>query len=552
MSNLKISHSKDNISDRNLEKRKIAAVLEGIFSILESLKEVHPTLSYTIDKAIKTCSSLVVSENITAIYSQLVILSDHVKSGITEDKNNIESAISSLADKISSFDQRIFNKNQTRSILSLQAKINSGELSIYESIEEISSISQDISVAVSSAIQATYGGKSLLPSMYSEGVEKIMHADIAIATNRLSVDLDRLSSILCRENPNNEDIQSIRGEVVGLKIHEGKTKFFESMDILSRLSWSIHKINDKKIENDKEYLGNLASYFESMADKIKSSSDINNRSINAFSRFEDEFKGHMKNLESSIKNKNSIEDLKETMMVQIKTMRSSMRKLAGIQHNIIENQERVIESQYSQLLNMEANLASISEDLNLASKDILKDALSGIANRRGYDFHNDKLYKKWQKKENNGPLSIIIIDIDDFNSIIKKNGDNVRDLIINWIGGILKNIGNSHKNIFFARYNENKFVISMEAVSPYEALSLAKRIHNYIQKTPFVSNYHGVSINMTVSIGLAFFIDREDSPNSVFSYADKALNQSRTRGKNQIWVSRASVIAERIGPLKQS
>ncbi|MBR7889533.1 GGDEF domain-containing protein [Marinomonas sp. A79] len=465
------------------------------------------------------------------------------------DKEDIKQAISTLLSNFSSFDQRIFNKKQERSILTLKSKLRSGELSIHESLDEISSISQDISIAVSSAIQATYGGKSLIPSAYSEGVEKIMHADIAIATNRLSVDLDRLSTILVKENPKNDDIRAIREEVVGLKVHEGKTKFFESMDILSRLSWSMHRINDRRTEKEKEYLGNLASYLKSMANKISDSSTTNDKSSRSLSSFVKRFDGFIEELEHTGNNEVNVDTMRDQMLYQVKMMQSSMNDFINNQNRVIREQKDIIESQQAQILSMESNVATMSKNLGIAPQEMLKDNLTGVANKRGYDLHCEQLHEKWKNKQNTGPLSMIVINVDHFEKINDIHNRDVGDLIVTWLSDVIKNLGSSYKDPFFARYEEDLFVICTEGLSPFEALSLIKRIQTYVQKNPFNSSYYQVSLSLTVSIGLAFFIDEYDAPQGVFSFAVKALNQSKRKGRNQVWISRASLISEKIGPL---
>ncbi|MCB5160453.1 GGDEF domain-containing protein [Marinomonas algarum] len=533
------------------EQAKSTIMLEGVYAILTPLKELHPSLAPSIDKAISSCNGLLASENMKAIYSQLIIVSGQIKDGIKEDKKDVTKAITALAKNFESFDKRIFNKHQERTILSLKSQFLSGELSTHEALDQIAHISQDISIAVSSAMEASYGGKSLLPSLYSEGVEKIMHADIVIATNRLGVDLDRLSSILCRENPKNSDIQAIREEIIGLKIHEGKTKFFQSMDILSRLSWSMHRLNDKRVEKDKEYLGNLAHYFKFMSTKIQNSNNVNDKSLSFLGDFETEFDQHLKDLESFSKSECTIEQLKEAVFSNIKSMQLSTRDFIERQSKVIEEQQAIIEAQQSQLLNMETNLASISDDLEIASKEILHDELSGLNNQRGYDLYSDKLHSQWRSTKHTTPLSIMMINVDLFKKITDTHGRDVGNLLITWMGEVLRHIC-KHKTLFTARHHLDDFVICTDNLTPCEVLSLVKRIQAFVQKKPFVSKYYNVSLNITVSVGLAFFIDPDDSPETVLSYAQKALKQPKNKGRNQVWVSRSAVIAEKIGPLKTS
>lgn len=81
------------------------------------------------------------------------------------------------------------------------------------------------------------------------------------------------------------------------------------------------------------------------------------------------------------------------------------------------------------------------------------------------------------------------------------------------------------------RYGGEEFMLLLNNTSREGTLQLADRIRQIIEETPCIC--HVKSISITVSMGISGFTDN-NSRDSFFERADKALYQAKETGRNQV------------------
>lgn len=176
----------------------------------------------------------------------------------------------------------------------------------------------------------------------------------------------------------------------------------------------------------------------------------------------------------------------------------------------------------------------IREKLFIANDDLAKansilrekvkrDSLTGLYNN-GFIFeHLDQLIKK--VTESGQPLSLAMIDIDDFKRINDLHGHYEGDLVIQAVANILINL--SGEGITPARYGGEEFIIVLENRTKDEALELARHILTSIQNLNFT-----VDNDITVSIGVSQW--NKDTRESFIIKTDEQLYQAKRQGKNRV------------------
>ena len=157
------------------------------------------------------------------------------------------------------------------------------------------------------------------------------------------------------------------------------------------------------------------------------------------------------------------------------------------------------------------------------------DSLTGLWN---HGFFQDTLSEELTKaKEGQHPLSLLIIDIDDFKNINDSLGHQKGDTIIAELAKILKDL--SHDSDYVCRYGGEEFAILLPRLNKEQAFGIAERAREQIAQHLFLKNKIQPSLTLAVSIGVASFPTDTKAKDELVSKADKAMYTAKFIGKNK-------------------
>jgi len=143
-----------------------------------------------------------------------------------------------------------------------------------------------------------------------------------------------------------------------------------------------------------------------------------------------------------------------------------------------------------------------------------------------------KIFNSWCK--NKVDFSLILIDIDYFNSINATYGHKVGDEILLNLSELITNNTKRTKDIV-AHHGDGKFILMVNQNNLASASNIAMRLHKKINHTLMPS-----AIHLTCSFGVAQYRADNDSSNTLFERAEKALLQSKNNGKNCVAMESAA------------
>jgi diguanylate cyclase (GGDEF)-like protein len=158
--------------------------------------------------------------------------------------------------------------------------------------------------------------------------------------------------------------------------------------------------------------------------------------------------------------------------------------------------------------------------------------------------HQDSLTKLWnhgyfqyllvveleRSKATATPLSLIMLDIDDFKIYNDSLGHQSGDMILKEIATLIKN--QSRKMDYVCRYGGEEFAIILPYTDKKEAYLIAERLRENIAKHPFIKEEVQPNKSITASLGLASFPDNGTTASELISYSDHALYEAKHKGKN--------------------
>lgn len=169
----------------------------------------------------------------------------------------------------------------------------------------------------------------------------------------------------------------------------------------------------------------------------------------------------------------------------------------------------------------------IIEHLNQA---VITDDLTQIYNRR---FINEKLpVDLYTTSLNDGVLSAMLIDIDEFKSINDANGHIMGDNVLQRAAQILKNNTRGTRD-WVARYGGDEFLMVLPETDNKAAFRIAETIRQQIQQEIF--ELRGSRVSLTISCGVSTISETNElSATEFFEQLDKKLYEAKSKGKNTI------------------
>ena len=156
----------------------------------------------------------------------------------------------------------------------------------------------------------------------------------------------------------------------------------------------------------------------------------------------------------------------------------------------------------------------------------MKDALTGIFNRRHFTGRFDNEWKR--SRRYNRPLSLLLLDIDHFKSINDRYGHDVGDQVIIAVArccGV-----QTRDSDVVARIGGEEFAILLPETELSDAHVAAERLRRAIAAESITSSAGPISV--TVSIGAALSTTKLNDAAELMKQADDALYAAKRGGRN--------------------
>ena len=172
------------------------------------------------------------------------------------------------------------------------------------------------------------------------------------------------------------------------------------------------------------------------------------------------------------------------------------------------------------------------ENANERLKEIsLYDELTKVNNRRALRKFIENIASS--KLQEQGPISIIMMDIDYFKLYNDKYGHVEGDKVLKRIATELNKVGGGSKD-FVARYGGEEFIYIGLKIDEKEIYEVANRIRDKIYNLKIPHENSKISEFVTLSLGTTTFIPyNENSIYEGIKNADSALYEAKTEGKNR-------------------
>jgi len=187
---------------------------------------------------------------------------------------------------------------------------------------------------------------------------------------------------------------------------------------------------------------------------------------------------------------------------------------------------QVVNKFQDQLNAAEQEISTLKLQLEEKEKDVYRDALTQLGNRRAFD---KRLYALCEADNQN--TTLVLIDIDHFKAINDSYGHVLGDKVLQGIAQILGN--QCPDSALAARYGGEEFALLLESDAAAGA-ELAEAVRQQIQKLSLrKKNSEELIDNITASFGIAEKLPGEH-PEQLIERADAALYSAKNNGRDRV------------------
>ena len=163
-----------------------------------------------------------------------------------------------------------------------------------------------------------------------------------------------------------------------------------------------------------------------------------------------------------------------------------------------------------------------------------KDALTGLCNRSYTEYLVGKMM---EKKLTGKGYAMLVLDIDDFKTVNDMYGHLTGDMVITEVS---RRLSLSFEKGIVGRIGGDEFMVFFEYDEPKE--QVIAMCENKRKELSFQYHENTSTLYIHCSMGMYFNPEQNRSYKKAFEFADKALYEAKSKGKNNLCVSKADEI----------
>jgi len=319
-------------------------------------------------------------------------------------------------------------------------------------------------------------------------------------------------------------------EVIKHKVDIVRHRLDRGLDWFA-LAVTLEEIRDilflRYIQADEEFSDYLKRVKEELADireALGGASDREQAQIKAADQFSETVSSRVGKIKKSIAEANHIDSLKKEVTEHISYIHDALDVFR--QHRGPSSLSGELRSLIERVQSIESESQKTKEMLEEQRHKATHDSLTELPNREAW---NERAYHELQRFKRYGrPLTMAVCDIDFFKKINDTYGHQAGDKVIRLIAKLIQT--RLREVDFVARYGGEEFVVLMPETAVEDAFKVLEKIRAGVAKAAL--RFKDQPVQVTLSFGLAA-LQKEDSVESAFERADKALYRAKQEGRNR-------------------
>lgn len=406
---------------------------------------------------------------------------------------------------------------QQAALLELQKLVNSDETTIEQAT--------DLFIEILKITHPAPPEPEIKLAGEEESVDEVLYTppifvDVRVVTEQLQ---EYLSSLVIPE--------AFEAQMAGIRealLHpeQSPQAFEELLNEAVALLINIKEFSEAEQKDIDQFLLHIAAQLSELNVMVTQTTDMANTSVKTRNKLDQSVFTQIRELQVQAIKTTSLDSLKDMVNECFKTIATEIKNHHQQDKELQQNfQDRMAEL-INKMISLEVETETLKAELKVVRAQNLHDTLTGLFNRNAYNARiKDEIarYKRYLS-----PLTLAIWDIDHFKKINDTFGHKAGDRVLALTAKQLHD--HTRDTDFIARFGGEEFVMLLPNTSKDAALFLVEQLRELIQTTGFNSN--GQAVPVTISCGLTELLD-DDTEDSFFERADKALYEAKHNGRNQ-------------------
>lgn len=360
-----------------------------------------------------------------------------------------------------------------------------------------------------------------------EVVEKIELTEqdiIAINVNIVSEQILQYLSVLDIPEVFSTEIKIINDAL--LQPQKSVTDFEELLITVVKLLIKIKEFKDAEQQDIDQFLLHITAQLAELNVIVSETNASINDSVKNRNKLDQSVFTQIRELQIQAIKTTSLDSLKEMVNQCFKTIATDIKNHYQQEKEVQAKFQDQMAELINKMIALEVESEHLKAELKVVHTQAMRDTLTGLPNRNSY---NQRLKEEIARfKRYNTPLTLAIWDIDLFKNINDTYGHKSGDKVLTLTAKQLQE--HTRDTDFLARFGGEEFVMLLPNSDKESALVLVNKLRELIQQTGF--NTNGKAVPITISCGITEFLE-DDTEDSLFERADKALYESKNQGRNR-------------------
>jgi len=302
--------------------------------------------------------------------------------------------------------------------------------------------------------------------------------------------------------------------------------FEDQLNDLIELLLKIKEYGEAEQQDIDQFLLHVATQLSELNTIVTETNAVASNSVKNRNKLDQSVFTQIRELQVQAIKTTSLDSLKGMVNECFKTIATEIKNHHQQDKEQQQNFQNHIAEMVSKMMRLEAETETLKKELKVIHTQAMQDTLTGLFNRNAY---NQRLRDEFARyKRYDSPLTLAIWDIDHFKNINDSFGHNSGDKVLILTAKQLQE--HTRDTDFIARFGGEEFVMLLPNTGKDAALFLAEQLRELIEATGF--NANGKAVPITISCGLAE-INSDDTEETLFDRADKALYEAKHNGRNQ-------------------
>lgn len=221
-----------------------------------------------------------------------------------------------------------------------------------------------------------------------------------------------------------------------------------------------------------------------------------------------------------------LDQLKNQVSTRLTAINTHVQDYRSREEDRIARLEERGDAMRSRIDELERETSHLRQSLQVEQQLAATDPLTRIPNRLAYQQELQLEFNRWQRFRK--PVTLAVWDIDMFKSINDNYGHKAGDKVLFAVAQLLRK--HLRTTDFVARIGGEEFITLLPGADSVQGQKLCEDLRRKLGQLGF--HFGGKPVKITASVGLSEF-RVEDTPDSVFERADRALYVAKKNGRDR-------------------